>query len=260
MEIPILEIGPRLGLDDLEEIANNFERTRQEVKPPLRLGKKAGTGDPAYGWITALRVASGQLWATISDMPKKIKTAIEQKKYKSLAAEVMSGYKMAGLNIGKVLSSVALLGTGLTSKSLESLKAYLTAEEVGTYSNLICFEQINHERNKKMAEPKIFTSRQEATDDLYERAQKLSFKTGQGFGKCYIHLLEDKSDPAVIYLNDSSEKETALTDQEKAEEELDRIAQRAMLRQDVSYARALAFAMEERPDLASVYVGNGRDE
>ncbi|MDA3916396.1 MAG: hypothetical protein PF690_05430 [Deltaproteobacteria bacterium] len=296
MEIQILEIGSRLNLDDLEEIAGNFRRTKGEIKPPLRLGKKVSTGDPAMGWISNLKVAGGKLWATVSDLPGKIRTAVGTKQYKSIIAEVMSDYRLHGLNIGKVLSSVALLGTGLKTKSLESLANYIAVNEVGSFSKVLCFEQqgpgiaerieaagnLLEKETKKtkillteqnslikesielnlnqgvrtMPELKTFTNKTEAEDDLYRRAEKLAFKTDKSFDECYKHLLTDSSDPAVIKLTDN--RETVLTDMEAAGEQLDRAAQRYMLHNDVSYTKALSFAMEENPNLAKIYTGLDR--
>ena len=104
-----------------------------------------------------------------------------------------------------------------------------------------------------------FNSIRAAEEDLTRRAEHMEFETGKPFEVCYTQLLNDTTDPAVIKLNDRRKPSIIkFAEYQNAETELDTLAQKAMLRKEVSYSRAFNFAMAERPDLAKIYLRGGK--
>ena len=103
--------------DDLVHIAENFNKLKDEVKPPVKLGhsenQKLLEADdmPAGGWVKSLKVAWDKLLADISDVPKKIYELIKNKAYKRKSAEIYPEYTGSdGKKYGKVLRALAFLG------------------------------------------------------------------------------------------------------------------------------------------------------
>ena len=113
--------GDKYEQSDLEEIAHNFERLRSQHKPPLKLGhneKQAITdGQPALGWVSALRVAGGKLIAKFEDMPQVVLDAIKAKRYRRVSAEFYLGVALGKEKLGTVLKAVALLGADIPAVS-----------------------------------------------------------------------------------------------------------------------------------------------
>lgn len=139
LDMEIFSVGTWNGEDftpsDLEEIAANFEKLKEIIKPPLKFGhddKQNLTaqedGDPALGWVESLRVVGGKLLATVKEMPAVVYKAIKAGRYKRVSAEIYLNVKLEKKKLGKVLKAVALLGADIPAvNDLADLTAYLTA-------------------------------------------------------------------------------------------------------------------------------------
>jgi hypothetical protein len=125
--------GEAFAEQDLEEIARNFETLRDVLKPPLKLGHDPAQtllgqndGDPALGWVQALRVEDGKLIAGFAGVPEVVVEAIREGRYRHVSAELYFDVRHEGAELGKALKAVALLGADLPAvTNLEELSAYL---------------------------------------------------------------------------------------------------------------------------------------
>jgi len=129
--------GETFTSEDLEEIARNFELLREVLSPPLKFGHDAeqtllgqADGDPALGWVEALRVEEGKLVATFAGVPDVVHEAIREGLYRHVSAELYFDVRHEGRALGKALKAVALLGADLPAvTNLEDLTAYLSAAQ-----------------------------------------------------------------------------------------------------------------------------------
>lgn len=127
--------GETYTVADLREIAANFERLRGEIQPPLKFGHDGGQtltgqrdGDPALGWVEALRVKGGKLIATFAGVPGIVMDAVRAGRYRRVSAEIWADLRRGKRRLGKVLKAVALLGADLPAvTNLQDLTAYLTS-------------------------------------------------------------------------------------------------------------------------------------
>ncbi|MEK7112899.1 MAG: phage protease [Patescibacteria group bacterium] len=109
--------GDKYTKSDLEQMVENFEALKSEVKPPVKLGHNEKQklleedGLPAAGWITKLKVKGDKLVATLSDVPRKIYELIKNRAYKRKSAEIYPSFKASDGKIYRpVLRAVAILG------------------------------------------------------------------------------------------------------------------------------------------------------
>lgn len=160
---------------DLSEMANNFKKLTDIVKPPIKLGHtKDETGAPAFGWIKDLKVIGNKLVAYAVDIPDMLMKAIKKKAYRRVSSEVFLDFKYNGKNYGKVFSALALLGAETPAvKDLDDLQAYLTQNtDNGTFGKLLAFSapsDFNYQddgENNSMDNDKIQTKLEKITDQL----------------------------------------------------------------------------------------------
>lgn len=148
LPIEVLSVGVWKGfkftLPDLKEMAANFIKLKDIIKPPIKLGHtKDETGAPAYGWISDLKVKGNKLIAYAVDMPPILLKAIKARRYRRVSSEVFTEYHFNGTKYGKVFSALALLGAEAPAvKDLEDLQAYLTQnpDEHGTFEKIMAFD------------------------------------------------------------------------------------------------------------------------
>lgn len=116
---------------DLDEIAANFIKLKDQIKPPVKLGHNdkqellKTDGMPAAGWITSLKRVGDKLVADISDMPNKIAQIVKNKGYARISSEIYTNLKDSQGKIhGKVLKAIAFLGQDIPHlKSLDDIVA-----------------------------------------------------------------------------------------------------------------------------------------
>jgi regulator of replication initiation timing len=151
--------GTKFTIEDLKEMAANFVKLKDVIKPPLKLGHtKDETGKPAFGWISDLKVIGSKLMAYADDIPELLMKAIKKKLYRRVSSEVFFDYVYDGKKYGRVFSGLALLGAETPAvKDLEDLQAYLTQNtDKGTFGKLMVFsmpENINNNSKRKEIMP-----------------------------------------------------------------------------------------------------------
>jgi hypothetical protein len=127
--------GETFTQGDLEEIARNFERLKGEIQPPLKFGHDErqtllgqADGDPALGWVRALRVEGGKLIARLAGLPDVVYRAIQAGRYRRVSSELYFNLRRNGEELGKALKAVALLGADIPAvTNLQDLTALMTA-------------------------------------------------------------------------------------------------------------------------------------
>lgn len=101
---------------DLDELVSNFEKTREILKPYLKLGHDDGQaitqedGFPALGWIENLKRVGSKLVADFKRIPDKIYELIKAGGYRRVSSEIYMDIELDGKRYGKALKAVAMLG------------------------------------------------------------------------------------------------------------------------------------------------------
>ncbi len=175
IDVEIFSAGTWNGDDytvaDLHDMVKNFDLLKNEIKPPVKLGHNddglntiVTDGQPAYGWVKALKVVGVKLMATITQVPEVLKKAIKAGRYKRVSSEVYWNLKKkTGELYRRVLGAVAFLGSDAPAvTNLADLEALFTrstgAAASGSFERTRHYtfetedgEHITHERSRNMA-------------------------------------------------------------------------------------------------------------
>lgn len=133
--------GDKFNTTDLDDMVNNFNAVG--FKPPVKLGHDEKSGDPAFGWVAALRRVGDRLVADFIDLPDKIFQAIKDKQFDAVSSEIFFNLKRDGKLFKRALKAVALLGANIPavsnlrplSESLQESLGTFTCEQVTLYTN-----------------------------------------------------------------------------------------------------------------------------
>lgn len=93
---------------DLDDMVAAFERVG--FRPPIKLGHKENSGDPAFGWVKALRRVGDVLLADFMDIPDKIADMIKARQFDAVSSEIFWNLERGGKKFRRALKAVALLG------------------------------------------------------------------------------------------------------------------------------------------------------
>ncbi|GAG44697.1 unnamed protein product, partial [marine sediment metagenome] len=102
--------------DDLENMVDGFFKTKEELKPYLKLGHDdeqriaQNSGLPAIGWIDNLRKVGKKLIADFVKVPKKVYDFIKAGGYRRVSSEIFWNIEVGGKKYKKLLKAVSLLG------------------------------------------------------------------------------------------------------------------------------------------------------
>tara|TARA_R110000868_G_scaffold352564_3_gene613813 strand:- start:4729 stop:5739 length:1011 start_codon:yes stop_codon:yes gene_type:complete len=117
----------------LDRIVDNFQNLNSKVQgyaPAVKLGHNNRIGEPAFGWVTALRRDGDKLVADFSDVPENIVDKVSKRQYNSVSIELWPSVEYAGQVFKDVLGAVALLGAEWPAvKGLKPLSASIFAED-----------------------------------------------------------------------------------------------------------------------------------
>lgn len=169
--------------DDLDEIAANFTKLKDRIKPPVKLGHNdkqlllQADGMPAAGWITKLRRVDDKLIADIRDVPSKIAQIVKNRGYARVSSEIYPDLEdSSGTKYGKVLKAIAFLGGDIPHlKNLDDIIAQYGTSLVDDDSGLILNSEIR--RVVLMADLKDeakeeVIEEEETTDDTEETTEE----------------------------------------------------------------------------------------
>ena len=134
--------GDKYTVKDLDVLVENFKKTKDHLKPYLKLGhgkkQKLLSEDelPAAGFISNLRRIGHKLVADFVNMPEKIYQLVRRKAYNRISSEIFNNVNINGKSIGKALKAVALLGgeTPAVSTLDDILTLYASCGEARVYS------------------------------------------------------------------------------------------------------------------------------
>lgn len=126
-------------LHDMERAFAMLQDKVTGFRPPLKLGhaeaqafirQSNGSGAPALGWVSSLRVSGDKLLATFASVPSTLVDLIKQRLYNSVSIEFRDQIDFNGVVFPNVLTAVAILGAELPAvKGLKDLASSLLADD-----------------------------------------------------------------------------------------------------------------------------------
>ena len=136
---------------DIDEIAANFTKLHETIKPPLKIGhseEQPFAGDmPSLGWIDNVRKEGSKLLADFKEVPAVVAELIRKGAYKRISPEIYSPYIDADeTDHGRVLRAVVLEGAEIPAfKDLKDVQALYQKNEfkdnIGKWTILIKTEK-----------------------------------------------------------------------------------------------------------------------
>lgn len=146
--------GDKYTVADLQSMVEAFSRCG--FQPPIKAGHEGGQeadektrmrvfGEPALGYVRALRVAGDRLYADLCNIPKRFAKLLDAKAFNRISSEIYWNFKdeSSGATYPRVLKAIAFLGAkipALTSlKAIESLYELTEAGGLLAYDNKIEF-------------------------------------------------------------------------------------------------------------------------
>lgn len=151
--------GDRYTLRDLQDMVDAFGRTGFRV--PVKLGHVENSGDPAFGWVTDLRIEGDRLIADFEDVPNDVIQMIRDKRFGSVSAEIFWNLERNGEKFRRALKAVALLGA--ETPGVGDLRPLFEAQFAGDkYSRIV--QLTVSERNTMRTVAEIKAALAEATD------------------------------------------------------------------------------------------------
>ncbi len=107
---------------DLDDMVAAYKATADEYPVPLKIGhtmrqqvfgdlaQELGDGEPAFGWVAALRREGDRLLATFTDVPAKLVEFMKAKSWRNRSPEVRFNATVGNRRYPRMLQAVALLG------------------------------------------------------------------------------------------------------------------------------------------------------
>lgn len=156
--------GDPYTLEDLKDMINAFEETKQGIPPYLKLGHDdnqnlvQNDGMPAAGWISRLYIKGEKLVADFIDIPKKIFQLISSKAYRKVSSEIYWNIKIGDKTYKRLLGAVSLLGSDMPAvsnlKDILSMYKLLGENQPKVYTeNVINLEIKNYKINEGLNMP-----------------------------------------------------------------------------------------------------------
>ena len=140
--------GDTYAVDDLYAMVDAFDKVG--FQPPIKAGHEEGQedkktakrifGEPALGYVTALRVIGDKLYADLKQIPKRFADLINAGAYKRISSEVYWQYTddSSGKTFPRVLKAIAFLGANIPA--LTNLKAIESLYQIGPNGQLMAYE------------------------------------------------------------------------------------------------------------------------
>ena len=124
--------GDKYVAKDLDDMVAAFDGIG--YRPPVKLGHKEDSGDPAYGWVASLKRVGDKLIATFEDIPDKLFTAIKNRQFDTVSSEIFWNIKRNGSTFRRALKAVAILGAEIPA--VADLKPLRDSVEAFTGSDM----------------------------------------------------------------------------------------------------------------------------
>lgn len=222
--------GKEFSVKDLDNIVEAFSKTKNVVRPFLKLGHDddqkvlQSSGLPAAGWVENVRRTGNKLAADFVDIPKKIFQLIKNKAYRKVSCEIYNNIKLENATFPKMLGAVALLGSDLPGvlNLNDILSLYIhdhNFSSVESFTNEKSYDIIigNEIENKKDKDLSVMPELEKLKFQLEEAQKKTDeldtkFKT-QGTEiekyKADLKLVTDQKAEAEVKILEAQEKEKA---------------------------------------------------
>jgi len=130
--------GDRYEPRDLDDMVSAFGDL--DYRPAVKIGHVADkAGAPAWGYVANLRRVGEKLVADLTDIPAQLYSAIKEKRFSRVSAEIYFNLKRAGRVFRRALKAVALLGAEVPAvPGLRPLNEALVGEyaTVGVYEGV----------------------------------------------------------------------------------------------------------------------------
>ncbi len=107
--------GEPYSVQDLADMVDAFAGVG--YRPPVKLGHGSGDSDPAYGWVTNLRVDGDRLIADFADVPDELVGMIRDKRYDAVSSEIFFDLERDGQKFRRALKAVAIIGADVPGVS-----------------------------------------------------------------------------------------------------------------------------------------------
>lgn len=249
-DVPILRASGEVTAADLDAIAAASKQL--DYAPALTLGE-AETGSPAYGWVQNLRRRGDQLLADVETAHVSVAEALRGKKYSRLAAHVFEMLKRGGKQFRRALKAISLHGVPAPAT------APLVPSGVMEFADGASYEAL---RTFTLDEPESRRAAGDAVDAAVRALQRQHFPQQISYQQALEQVLADDPALAEAYAHGprATVKSNAADSADPVHVIVDREARRWMAALGVSYDRALARALSERPDLAAEYCKFGFGE
>jgi hypothetical protein len=159
-EIPEMEIfrtgthnGEPFDDKDLQEIVDNFNALKEEIRPKLKITHRekqeslaglASYGDVMDVFIKTVQDGSKRLFARVTNVPKQVMDWIKDRRFPERSIELYSKVKLGTQKDSKiyrsVLKNIALLGAEMPAVSgMEPIKL---SEKIQSLDQIICFGEV----------------------------------------------------------------------------------------------------------------------
>lgn len=175
--------GDKYTEEDLDAIVSNYEKLRDEIKPPLKLGHRNLKGQPALGWVSKVYRSGKKLMADFSKIPDVVARAINKSGYPRVSCEIFPTFTAAdGKKYNNVLAAVALLGADIPAVGnlADLAKIYTLPEGSGEPKiyEVVLSDDSDEIQNQKTEEEKMTkeyeTKIKTLSDDLEKTVKLLS--------------------------------------------------------------------------------------
>ncbi|OHD19792.1 MAG: hypothetical protein A2Y38_22435 [Spirochaetes bacterium GWB1_59_5] len=127
--------GKRFDESDLDHVAENFNKLREQLEPPMVLGHDksqkilANSGMPALGWAKKVYREGDKLKADLKDVPDLAMAAINKGRYKRVSVTLYDDYVDGqGKHHGLTLRDIGLLGAEIPE--VKNLQDIVSLDEV----------------------------------------------------------------------------------------------------------------------------------
>jgi len=205
--------GDKYKNKDLDAMIEAFNTLKNKWKPTLKIGHgKQLSEQPALGYVEKLKRVGDKLIASIVNIPKIVKQAMEKGLYRKRSAEIYWNYKDGNKVWARCLKAIALLGENIPAvSSLKDIEKFfdegegdVKAYELDLNVNTI---DINDDENYKEVKDYLYWSEDRSTIKakvremdvfFFPTLNKIKFEEKEGVS-IIIGALSDKSDdPSII--------------------------------------------------------------
>lgn len=131
--------GDEYTIKDLDDIVESFDKVGYNV--PVKLGHSDAIGEPAYGWVSAIRRDGDKLIADFKNVPQKIYDAIKERAYDAVSCEIFWNLERDGKTFPRALKAVALLGSETPAVSgLAPLRTVTSLPAVSAHGRVLSYK------------------------------------------------------------------------------------------------------------------------